>query len=95
MPRYGVKCATRTCYRRLKMTPQEIQKVRDEGAAEGVRSGLLCPSCVKVALNDDDGVRYAVNLDLGDYLVEVAKTEPDWHVVFLPNKAKAAEQRLA
>ena len=78
----SVKCDTRGCHRRKKVSLQELAFLRSEGEREGVRAGLICPACVRRALDDPD--EYDLDIPLGELVVEAARETPRWRICFTP-----------
>ncbi len=74
-----VKCSTSGCYRRKRVTIEEVQFLRQESEGAGQRAGLICPACVKKAF-DNPGM-----CDLDIPLVEAAKKTHRWRISFTPN----------
>ena len=75
-----VKCSTSGCYRRKKVTIEELQFLRQESERAGQRAGLICPACVKKAFDNPD--EYDLDIPLVELLVEAAKKTPRWRISF-------------
>ena len=81
-----VKCSTAGCHRRKKVSPEELRVLRQEGKRAGRRAGLVCPACVKRALDNPD--EYDLDIPLGELLVESARETPRWRVSLTPEEAR-------
>ena len=80
--KYQIKCATRGCHRRKRISLEERQRLRDESETAGQRAGLLCPACVKKALENPG--EYDWSISLGEMVVEAARETPQWRLTFTP-----------
>ena len=78
-----VKCSTSGCYRRKKVTIEELQFLRQESERASQRAGLICPACVKKAFDNPD--EYDLDIPLVELLVEAAKKTPRWRISFTQN----------
>ena len=81
-----VKCSTAGCHRRKKVSPEELRLLRQEGERAGQRAGLVCPACVRRALDNPD--EYDLDMPLGELLVESAKEIPRWRISLTPEAAR-------
>ena len=88
MPRkVSVKCAIAGCYRRLKMTLVEREKLRRVGRENNATAGLVCPAHVKAAFNFEfDDID--IDVPLGELLVEASKDTPRWRVMLTPFRGR-------
>ena len=82
--KFSVKCSTQGCHRRKKVSLQERQVLRSETEKAGQRAGLVCPACVKRAIDNPD--EYDLDFPLGELLVEAAKETPRWRICFTPER---------
>ena len=91
MPRkVSVKCAITGCYRRLKMTLAEREKLRRVGRENNATAGLVCPAHVRAAFNYEfDDID--IDVPLGELLVEASKETPRWRVMLTPLPGTAGE----
>ena len=78
-----VKCSTSGCYRRKRVTIEEVQFLRQESEGAGQRAGLICPACVKKAFDNPD--MCDLDIPLVELLVEAAKKTHRWRISFTPN----------
>ena len=78
----SVKCDTRDCHRRKRVSLEEMSILRQEGERAGQRAGLICPVCVKRAFENPDA--YDLDITLGELVVEAAKETPRWRICFTP-----------
>ena len=74
-----VKCSTAGCHRRKKVSTEERRVLRQEGERAGQRAGLVCPACVRRALNNPG--EYDLDIPLGELLVESARETPRWSLL--------------
>ncbi len=81
-----VKCSTPNCHRRKKVSLAEYQRLRSETETAGQRAGLICPECVKRALENPD--EYDLDIPLGELVVEAAKETPRWRMCLTPGRLK-------
>ena len=81
-----VRCSTARCQRRKKVSPEELRFIRQEGERAGQRAGLVCPACVRRALDNPD--EYDLDIPLGELLVESARETPRWRICFTPEAAR-------
>ena len=79
----SVKCGTRGCHRRKKVTVHEVAFLRSESKREGMQAGLICPACVRRALDNPD--EYDLDIPLGELVVEAARETPRWRIYFTPS----------
>ena len=89
MARTGVKCNTAGCHRRRKMDAQERARLRAEGEQYGVRAGIMCPACVEAAMVDE--AHFAVDMSLGEMLVQATRADAPWRIVLVPDPAAKTE----
>ena len=78
-----IKCSTSGCYRRKRVTIEEVQFLRQESERAGQRAELICPACVKKAFDNPD--KCDLDIPLVELLVEEAKKTPRWRISFTPN----------
>ena len=90
MSRYGVKCATPTCHRRHKMDAVERANLRAEGEKFNVKAQILCPNCVAKALDNPE--LFAVDMSLGEVIVQVTREDAPWRIVLMPDPELVKEQ---
>ena len=68
-----------------------MEKVAGEAVEEcgptGWHIGLLCPKCVKAALDDEE--TYALDFPLGEQVLVAISDRPDWRVVIIPDPVEA------
>ena len=78
-----VKCAIAGCHRRLKMTLDEREGLRQVGRENNAAAGLVCPAHVKAAFNFEfDDID--IDVPLEEFLVEASKETPRWRVMLTP-----------
>ena len=77
-----VRCSTKGCHRRKKVSPGELLFLRQEGERAGQHCGLVCPACVRRAFDNPD--EYDLDIPLGELLVESVKKTPRWRICFTP-----------
>lgn len=87
MPRESVKCETSGCYRRMKMDDEERARLKAEGEIYGVRASVLCPPCVEKAMVDEE--RFAVDMSMGEMLVQLTREDAPWRIVLIPEPSVA------
>ena len=80
-----MKCETSRCHRRKKMDVAERRTLRGVGDEYGVRAGIMCPSCVAEALQDEE--RFAVDMSLGEVMVQLTREDAPWRIVLVPDPA--------
>ena len=86
----SVKCAIAGCYRRLKMTLAEREKLRRVEREHHATAGLVCPAHVKAAFNFEfDDID--IDVPLGEFLVEASKETPHWRVMLKPLPGASGE----
>ena len=78
-----VKCSTSCCYRRKRVTIEEVQFLRQESEGAGQRARLIYPACVKKAFDNPD--KCDLDIPLVELLVEAAKKTHRWRISFTPN----------
>ena len=71
------------CHRWLKMTTQQREELRRAGREHNAVAGIVCPRCVKAALNFEYG-DVDIGVPLEEYLVEGARETPGWRVMLSP-----------
>ena len=64
----------------------DLQVLLDESEKVGQRAGLICPACVKKAIENPD--EYDLDIPLGELVVEAAKETPRWRICFNPKELK-------
>ena len=79
----SVKCDTRGCQRRKKVTVHEVAFLGSESEREGMQAGLICPACVRRALDNPD--EYDLDMPMGELVVEAAREPPKWRLCFTPS----------
>ena len=68
------KCSKSLCHRRKKVSPEELQFLRQEGERRPrQRAGLICPECVNRAFEKPE--EYDLDIPLGELLVVEAARE--------------------
>ena len=68
------KCSKSLCHRRKKVSPEELQFLRQEGERRPrQRAGLICPECVNRAFEKPE--EYDLHIPLGELLVVEAARE--------------------
>ena len=81
--KHSVKCDTRGCHRRKRISLEELNFLREESRKSGQRAGLICPACVKRAFDNPE--EYDLDISLGELVVEAAKETPRWRICFTPD----------
>ena len=82
-PKIPVKCAMAGCHRRLKMTPEQREELRQAGQEHNAVAGIVCPRCVKAAFNFEyDDID--IDVPLEEYLIEAARETPRWRMMLSP-----------
>ena len=86
MPRKVIKCDTTGCHRRIKIDGFQQDQIRNQETEAGAKAGLLCPQCVKVALDSPD--EYDFNMSVGEIMAEAMVDTPRWRIVFSPKNQR-------
>ena len=81
--KHSVKCETRGCHRRKRVSLEELDFLRVASRKSGQRAGLICPACVKKAFDNPE--EYDIDIPLGELVVEAAKKSPRWWICFTPD----------
>ena len=76
------KCLTSGCHKRVKLTEKGQEMLRESSEQAGRPAAVLCPDCVKRAFNDPE--HYAVDVPLGDVILESMRDDPRWYICFPP-----------
>ena len=84
----SMKCDTPGCHMRLKLNEANIIQLREQSAEVGQRAGVLCPNCVRQALEDDEN--FVLDFPLGEVVAEALAEKPRWRIVFSPRSAPVA-----
>lgn len=77
-----IQCCWKGCRKARKVDRAKWSVYQAECDNLGVRPGLLCPAHFAAAIEAED--RYEIDLSPGEVLVELAKTTPQWRLVYLP-----------
>ena len=78
----SVKCDTKGCHRRKRVSLEETNLLREESQRAGQRADLICLACVKKAFDNPD--EYDLDIPLGELVVEAAKDTPRRRICFAP-----------
>ena len=84
MPQRIVKCELDGCHRRRKLDETEWARLRAEGDQFGVRAGLMCPACTELVLADPDAYNMAIDMSLGEMVVQVSRADAPWRILLVP-----------
>ena len=88
--RTSIRCCATGCHRHKRIRDPDrclLEKTARDAAIEfgptGWHIGILCPRCVKAALDDEND--YALDFPLGEQLLVAISDRPDWRVVIIPD----------
>ena len=86
-----MKCATAGCHRHLKDDLETRADLKRASAEAGAPAGVLCPPCVKKAL--EEGSDYVLDMSMGEIIAESSVSKPRWRTVFHPQEPLPGRNR--